>query len=184
MRRSCRARHRSRTCLLTRVTRRSRRPAARHDACRTWWPTCLLLLAPTPGCRFARNALSWIASCSRSLGSPPPAQWPGLSTRDDRAGPGRGRPDCLTQLNLILLDNAIKYTPSGGSVAVGVGAVDHAAQLEVHDTGIGIPGAALERVFERFYRGAPARGRDPGGTGLGLSIARWIADPSTVPIFN
>jgi signal transduction histidine kinase len=87
-----------------------------------------------------------------------------------------GDPDRLKQLTLILVDNAIKYTPESGSVSVSLRRNDHAAMLEVHDTGIGIAQSDLPRVFERFYRADPARRRDVGGTGLGLSIARWIAE--------
>lgn len=87
-----------------------------------------------------------------------------------------GDADRLKQLALILVDNAIKYTPGNGSVSVSLRRNGHAAMLEVHDTGIGISQTDLPRVFERFYRADPARGRDAGGTGLGLSIARWIAD--------
>ena len=87
-----------------------------------------------------------------------------------------GDADRLKQLALILVDNAIKYTPDNGSVSVSLRRNGHAAMLEVHDTGIGISQTDLPRVFERFYRADPARGRDAGGTGLGLSIARWIAD--------
>ena len=88
-----------------------------------------------------------------------------------------GDPDRLRQLLLVLLDNAIKYTPSEGAVTLGVrrsGAAQ--AELTVRDTGVGIPPEALPHVFERFYRADPARARDPGGTGLGLPIARWIAE--------
>jgi signal transduction histidine kinase len=87
-----------------------------------------------------------------------------------------GDPDRLKQLTLILVDNAIKYTPASGSVSVSLRRNDHAATLEIHDTGIGISHSDLQRVFERFYRADPARGRFAGGTGLGLPIARWIAD--------
>ena len=87
-----------------------------------------------------------------------------------------GDPDRLQQLLLILLDNAIKYTPPGGRVALALRRDGDGALLTVADTGVGIAEGDLERVFERFYRADPARGRDPGGTGLGLPIARWIAE--------
>lgn len=73
----------------------------------------------------------------------------------------------------ILLDNAVKYTPQGGVVTVGVGREDGLLRLRVSDTGTGIPAEDLPRVFERFYRADPARSE--GGSGLGLSIARQIA---------
>jgi signal transduction histidine kinase len=87
-----------------------------------------------------------------------------------------GDPDRLKQLTLILLDNALKYTPREGSISVGLLRNGMTVALEVHDTGIGISKDDLPRVFERFYRADPARRRDEGGTGLGLSIARWIAE--------
>jgi two-component system phosphate regulon sensor histidine kinase PhoR len=71
-----------------------------------------------------------------------------------------------------LLDNAVKYTPSGGEVSMRVLAGDGEAVVEVRDTGIGIEPQHGERVFERFYRVDKARSRDLGGTGLGLSIVR------------
>lgn len=87
----------------------------------------------------------------------------------------RGDEDRLKQLLLILLDNALKYTPYDGSVTVGLRRVGGEAELVVRDTGVGISDDALPHVFERFYRADPGRGRDPGGTGLGLPIAQWIA---------
>lgn len=87
----------------------------------------------------------------------------------------RGDEDRLNQLLLILLDNALKYTPAGGTVAVALVCNGDAAEVAVRDTGVGIPESDLPHVFERFYRADPARGRDPGGTGLGLPIADWIA---------
>ena len=87
-----------------------------------------------------------------------------------------GDADRLTQLVVILVDNALKHTPAPGSVSVSLVREASGARLEVRDTGPGIAADDLERVFERFYRADPARGRDPGGTGLGLSIARWIAE--------
>ena len=73
----------------------------------------------------------------------------------------------------ILLDNAVKYTPEGGVVAVRVRCEDGWARLEVSDTGVGIAAEDLPSVFERFYRADPARSES--GAGLGLSIARQIA---------
>ena len=87
-----------------------------------------------------------------------------------------GDRDRLKQLVLILLDNALKYTPEAGQVRISLGRSGGLATLAVRDDGIGIPAEALPHVFERFYRADPARGRDPGGTGLGLSIARWIVE--------
>lgn len=87
-----------------------------------------------------------------------------------------GDEDLLKQLVLILLDNALKYTPSTGRVTLGLRHRGGSAEILVRDTGVGIPAEDLPHVFERFYRADPARSRDPGGTGLGLSIARWIAE--------
>jgi signal transduction histidine kinase len=84
-------------------------------------------------------------------------------------------PALVRQLLLIVLDNAIKFTPSGGRVRLDVSAQDGRAAVVVSDTGIGIPAEQLPHVFERFYRGDPAR-REAEGAGLGLAIARWIAD--------
>lgn len=74
-----------------------------------------------------------------------------------------------------LLANAIAYTESG-EVVVRVGADEDSVGITVVDTGIGIPDAEVERVFERFYRVDPARARATGGTGLGLSLVRNIAE--------
>lgn len=86
-----------------------------------------------------------------------------------------GDPDRLKQLLLIPLDNALRYTPSSGSVSVALRQRRGVVEIHFRDTGIGISEEDLARVFERFYRADPARTRDPGGTGLGLGIARWIA---------
>jgi two-component system sensor histidine kinase SenX3 len=75
-----------------------------------------------------------------------------------------------------LLDNAVRYTPGGGSVDVRVGVDANSAIVEVTDTGSGIPIRDLERVFERFYRVDAARSRRTGGTGLGLSIAKHVVE--------
>ena len=87
-----------------------------------------------------------------------------------------GDPAALHRLLLILIDNAVKYTPAGGRVAVSLTADSAFALVEVRDTGIGIGADDLPHIFERFYRADKARSRERGGAGLGLSIARWIAD--------
>lgn len=74
-----------------------------------------------------------------------------------------------------LVDNAIKYTPAGGSVAIRWWAVDGHALIQVQDTGVGIARKHQSRIFERFYRADKARSREVGGTGLGLSIVKHLA---------
>jgi two-component system phosphate regulon sensor histidine kinase PhoR len=75
-----------------------------------------------------------------------------------------------------LLDNAVQYTPPGGRVTVRAARVDGQVSIAVTDTGIGIPQADQERIFERFYRVDAARSREVGGTGLGLSIAKHLVE--------
>ena len=84
--------------------------------------------------------------------------------------------DLLLQLVLNLLDNAVKFTPEGGSVSVAWSLDDGQALVRVSDTGPGIPPEHLPHIFERFYRADSARTRAEGGAGLGLSISRWIAE--------
>jgi len=83
--------------------------------------------------------------------------------------------DLLLQLMLNLLDNAVKHTPSGGSIDVSWSKEDGRAKVVVADEGPGIPSEHLPHIFDRFYRVDRARSRDRGGVGLGLSICRWIA---------
>lgn len=87
-----------------------------------------------------------------------------------------GNRDQIEQVVLNLVDNAVKYTPSGGSVVVTVRSKGDAASLSVRDTGIGILQEHLPRVFERFYRVDKARSRQSGGTGLGLAIVKNIVE--------
>jgi PAS domain S-box-containing protein len=89
-----------------------------------------------------------------------------------------GDPDALKQIILVLLENAIKYTPDGGTVHLEVRALGECAEVRITDTGEGIATEDLERVFERFFRADKARQRSsrPGGSGLGLTIARRIAE--------
>jgi signal transduction histidine kinase len=85
-----------------------------------------------------------------------------------------GDPDLLKQLVLILLDNAFKYTPAGGRIALTLTASSGEAALSVTDSGPGIAPDDIPRIFDRFYRADRARQAD--GSGLGLSIAQWIAE--------
>jgi len=80
----------------------------------------------------------------------------------------------LKQLAVILVDNAIKYTPPGGRVNIELKDQERNVEIVVSDTGEGIEQKYLKRVFERFYRVDKARSRQTGGNGLGLAIAQWI----------
>ena len=80
----------------------------------------------------------------------------------------------ITELLIILLDNAIKYTVENDIITIKTYSKDGKCNIEVADTGIGISDEGLKRVFERFYREDKARTREKGGTGLGLSIAHTI----------
>ncbi|MBM4297273.1 MAG: PAS domain-containing protein, partial [Deltaproteobacteria bacterium] len=89
-----------------------------------------------------------------------------------------GDSDRLQQLMINLVDNAVKYTPKGGTVAIAAknAQIDgaNAIEIDVADTGVGIPDKDLPRLTERFYRVDKARSRELGGTGLGLAIVKHI----------
>ncbi|MDP8924092.1 MAG: HAMP domain-containing histidine kinase [Chloroflexota bacterium] len=90
-----------------------------------------------------------------------------------------GDADYLKELLLILVDNAVSYTPDGGHIRLSVERVGDEVRIAVADDGVGIEAADLPHLFERFYRADRTRARAAGsnrGTGLGLSIAKWIAD--------
>jgi signal transduction histidine kinase len=80
------------------------------------------------------------------------------------------------RLLFILIDNAIKYTPPGGSVDVELDETNGSAICTVRDTGIGISESDRPHIFDRFWRADKVRSRGAGGAGLGLSIAKWIAE--------
>jgi len=80
----------------------------------------------------------------------------------------------LEQVMVNLLDNAIKYTPENGSIAISAAEAEGMVSIAVTDSGIGIPPKELSRIFERFYRVDAARSREQGGTGLGLAIVKHI----------
>ena len=82
----------------------------------------------------------------------------------------------IEELLYNLCDNAIRYNNEDGSVLVDVHSVGEQAVLIVSDTGIGIPKAYQERIFERFYRVDKSRSKSTGGTGLGLAIVKHILE--------
>jgi signal transduction histidine kinase len=120
---------------------------------------------------YLDDVLMDAASAARALGTSKNVRID-LDTLDEAAV--NGDPTLLRQLFMILLDNAINFTPEGGSVTAMAEKNGKACHVTIKDTGVGIPTSALPHVFERFFRADPARSR--GGVGLGLSIARWIVD--------
>lgn len=82
----------------------------------------------------------------------------------------------IDRLLLILIDNAVKYTPAGGRCAIELSHDRGQAHIAVRDTGVGISPSDLDRIFERFTRADVARSRETPGAGLGLAIARWITE--------
>jgi signal transduction histidine kinase len=85
-------------------------------------------------------------------------------------------PDRLTQVLVNLLDNALRYTPAGGSISLAAQHIQEGVAIIVKDTGPGIPPEDLSHLFERFYRGDKSRQREEGGTGLGLAIAKSLVE--------
>ena len=93
-----------------------------------------------------------------------------------QTGLGKSNPIAIDSLLLILLDNAIKYTPDGGFCEIELLPGPQQIQVLVRDSGIGIAAHELSLIFERSYRTNRARSRETGGAGLGLAIARWITE--------
>ena len=85
-------------------------------------------------------------------------------------------PDAIRQVLTNLCDNALRYTPEGGTITLRSAAEDGGVTIAVRDTGSGIPTDHLSRIFERFYRADAARSRDEGGTGLGLAIVKHLVE--------
>ena len=95
--------------------------------------------------------------------------------RDPKAAIALANEEDMTEALDNLVVNAISYTPEGGRVDVTARQLEDSLQLEVKDTGCGIPKDALGRIFERFYRVDKARSRALGGTGLGLAIVKHVS---------
>jgi heavy metal sensor kinase len=118
-----------------------------------------------------------ITECSRSLRTLAAAKQITINCDTSKEMPIRADEALLRRMIVNLLDNAIKYTPPGGSVSVTWDFQDSQYRIIVSDTGQGIPSELQSRIFERFFRVDKARSRsenDSGGAGLGLSISRWI----------
>lgn len=116
-----------------------------------------------------RTAASALVGSAESKGvklfMPPPLTYPAIVN---------GNAQRLEQVFTNLLENALKYTPRGGSVKASIRPGNREVSVDVEDTGVGIPEHDLTRVFERFYRVDRSRSRDMGGTGLGLAIVKHV----------
>ena len=114
------------------------------------------------------------AECLRAAGVLAEARGVSLTLLAQDGVQLEGDEELLRRLIMNLLDNAIRYSPSGGRVRVAVSTTEKAAVVTVEDSGPGIPAGERDRVFERFVRLVPAG--EASGSGLGLPIARWIAE--------
>jgi signal transduction histidine kinase len=118
-----------------------------------------------------------VGSCLRGLEAQAQARGVTITAEtDDVEASVRCAPEQVERVLLNLLTNALRHTPSDGTVAVVVEPMDGEVRLSVEDTGDGLPAGAAQRVFERFWRGDPARSRSGGGAGLGLAIARGLVE--------
>jgi two-component system, OmpR family, sensor kinase len=118
-----------------------------------------------------------ISECARNLRTLASAKAVELSCDARKEMPIRADESLLRRMILNVLDNAVKYTPSGGRVLIACKNWDAGYCITVHDTGEGIPAEFHARIFERFFRVDKVRSRNEGdGAGLGLSISAWIAE--------
>jgi signal transduction histidine kinase len=88
----------------------------------------------------------------------------------------RADPDRVRQILVNLLTNAARYTPAGGTIAIAAAGADGMVHVQVRNSGSSLDAAAVERVFDRFYRADPARSRATGGSGLGLAIVKQLVE--------
>jgi signal transduction histidine kinase len=117
-----------------------------------------------------------VQSCLRGIEAEATNRRVSLSSVLDGDPPVVCAPDKVERVLLNLLTNALRHTPSDGSVAVVVRALDEEVCVTVEDTGEGLPADSGQLVFDRFWRGDPARSRATGGAGLGLAIARGLVE--------
>ena len=130
----------------------------------------MLECAPADACAVVTGAIEQGEKLARSQGIEFKASVPfdPISIQADS--------DALRRAVLILIDNAVKYTPAGGAVKVELTEEGEFAVVSVTDTGIGIAKEDIAHVFDRFWRADKVRSRGQGGAGLGLSIATWVAE--------
>jgi heavy metal sensor kinase len=141
----------------------------------------LLNLARADSGRFTLRVQEFYANdlledCCRQAQAAADARGIHLSCAAGEDAPYRGDEELLRRLVMNLLDNAIRYTPQGGTVSAALNAAPARLEIRIADSGPGIPPEAAPHVFERFYRADEARSRQDGGFGLGLSIVKWIAE--------
>jgi signal transduction histidine kinase len=115
-----------------------------------------------------------VESCVRGFEAEARAQGVRLEQRIDASSAARCAPDQVERVLLNLLTNALRHTPSDGTVAVAVARAEDSVRVSVEDTGEGITPDTARRMFDRFWRSDPAR--DGGGAGLGLAIARGLVE--------
>jgi two-component system, OmpR family, sensor histidine kinase BaeS len=139
----------------------------------------ILSLADTGQLEIHPRRFDLSASAQRMVSSlMPRAEQLGVTLRVKAPEPLqlKGDEDRIAQVISNLVDNALRHTPSGGEIIVRVSNNANTAQLEVLDTGPGIPEDHLTRIFERFHRADPSRNRASGGSGLGLAIVRTLVE--------
>jgi signal transduction histidine kinase len=117
-----------------------------------------------------------VRSCLRGLEAEAQARRVALTAQIDGDPPVVCAPEKVERVLFNLLTNALRHTPSDGSVAVVVEPLEEEVRVTVEDTGEGLPAGSARRVFERFWRGDRARTREKGGAGLGLAIARGLVE--------
>lgn len=120
---------------------------------------------------------SLVASCVQGVEAEAAARGVHLETRIDEPDPVvRCAPDHVQRVLVNLLSNALRHTPSDGSIVVRVEPLETEVRVSVDDTGDGLAPDALEAAFERFWRADASRTRTTGGAGLGLAIARGLVE--------